>query len=556
MDRYTEDLKYSLRRRLSESVDKGTLRTNDILARNHRQIVADFTDPRQWYYSATHDYIIGLLRESQAYNSGNVFGGRQSVSSRQDRHLVTPSSTVSTADERKRASLIVLPTETSQDLDEIRGLNLRHHEVASGNAHGDSPAKMRDKIENENTLSHEPEFADETRVENTCIPISSSHEFILERSLLVNGPERTDVKESVPTKVGNQSPIESSLPIGKENRADVKCRDHLVSGHNGKQQESTESDTQSAETVPNSNDGLHAYDSTNDHNNIGDISPAMQLYKASKQNRLLPKISNKKAKSSENYRPLDHLQGKMEKSNPTGKCELDNRTNRLGENSEVSLPFIVQSVQTTSQIPQSYVKPSHRARIGGLRTFKHSTELYRDLNQRHDKTGDAPYVEDWIRKVQIKKSTSSPLISGRSKGVRRHPSNTNKGDDERRNPYKSVSLPSDFHPLGSFPPLQARTSLYIYAMKQRSDLNIKFDHYHTSRPQRIDVPAEQQLTFKDDLKQTRNKIDDIEDLLGVLYQSESNLDKVCDTKAQKDFQESSRSRSAGSCNRSQERIPE
>ncbi|XP_071792439.1 uncharacterized protein [Asterias amurensis] len=61
MEDYTEGLRASLNQRMEHALNDNTVKVSDILSKTHAQMVADLTDPREWYYSDAHRYLIDLL---------------------------------------------------------------------------------------------------------------------------------------------------------------------------------------------------------------------------------------------------------------------------------------------------------------------------------------------------------------------------------------------------------------------------------------------------------------------------------------------------------------
>ena len=61
LQEYTEDLRASLNQRMEHALSDNNIKISDILSKTHAQMVADLTDPQEWYYSDAHRYLINFL---------------------------------------------------------------------------------------------------------------------------------------------------------------------------------------------------------------------------------------------------------------------------------------------------------------------------------------------------------------------------------------------------------------------------------------------------------------------------------------------------------------
>lgn len=518
MDRYTEDLKYSLRSQLSESVGKGALRTNDILARGHRQIVADFTDPRQWYYSATHDYVIALMRESQKQNGGSVWGSgsrrRDRGSSTSRRHSSSATHVNDVRPRRKKELFVEIPATTSDDLQQIRG-----------SAEKTSDTKLKkDYISGEGIDLEGSVSLTQTQNSKETTDNGEDNEIAL-LDYLVPGSISPEGKSNIVSKQ------DATVPLRVNNDHNISVLSQDCAGSDIPSNTSVE---KSSTKYQDKSVGIHSKfvtdmesmrESCEDEAIVDEYNvAAMEAYRASKQsqNSCIP---SKKQKVPAAYGDThSYYPGRLESFEPMGK------RGRAGPSlkTAVSLPQIGKNIQTEQ--PEFPRKNRYKVRRGRVGSRKLRLCPLTGLERVSDKTGDLPYVEDWIRKLQI---------NGKDLGSDKHLEPIERVDEtfpfmSQQRPQMAsavqqlMELPTDFKPVTGFQPFQPHPSLYLYSLKQKSDLNVKLQYLDIPKPvkQQTDPGIQQKHSFKDDLTKVRSKVNYIEDRLGELYKSEANLDRI------------------------------
>ncbi|XP_063969821.1 uncharacterized protein LOC135157580 [Lytechinus pictus] len=519
MDRYTEDLKYSLRRRLSESVGKGTLRTDDILARNHRQIVSDFTDPRQWYYSATHDYIIALMRESQKQNGGSVWGSGSRRTERGSSREHSSSTTKGGRQGRHKGSFIEIPTETSEDIQEIRGLAGKTPDI--GIRDKQMQSDKRGEVEGDARSVQTPISKDTNADNNEDGKIAFLDCFVPSR-ISPEGKSNITIKQEATVPLLVNTDLDISVQSRDYTGSDIHVNNRFEKS--GDENHGIQAGVSSEMTTDGgSRDPREDKIETEEYNVL-----AMEAYRASKQSQY-SRTSSKKHKVSVAYgNPhSSYLTGKTESFIPVGKRSK----RRPVLDTAVSLPQIGKTVQTDSdeehQFQMTKLYKVRRGRVGSRR--RRLCPLI-GLERTSDKKGDLPYVEDWIRKLQIngKDLVTDKQLEPIERVDESFPYMSQQRPQITQAAYQEMELPSDFKPVTGFQQFQPLPSLYLYSLKQKSDLKVKLNYFDMPKldKQKTDPGHQQKQSLKEELTQARTKVHVIENRLEELYRGETNLDKI------------------------------
>ncbi|XP_041452483.1 uncharacterized protein LOC121405655 [Lytechinus variegatus] len=520
MDRYTEDLKYSLRRRLSESVGKGTLRTDDILARSHRQIVSDFTDPRQWYYSATHDYIIALMRETQKQNGGSVWGSGSRRTERGSSRGHSSSTTMDGRQGRHKGSFIEIPTETSEDIQEIRGLAGKPPDI--GIRDKQMQSDKRGEVEGDARSVQTPISKDTSAINNEDGKIALLDCFVPSR-ISPEGKSNITIKQeaTVPLHVNTDQDI--SVQSRDYTGSDIHVSSHFEKSSYENHDIQAGVTSEMTTDMDRSRDPCEDKIRTEEYNVL-----AMEAYRASKQSHHSC-TSSKKHKVSVAYgNPHNsYLTGKMESFIPVGKRSK----RRPVLDTAVSLPQIGKTVQTDpDEEHQFQMTKLYKFRRGRVGSRKRRLCPLIGLEKASDKKGDLPYVEDWIRKLQIngKDLVTDKHLEPIERVDEAFPYMSQQRPQIPQSAYQEMELPSDFKPVTGFQQFQPLPSLYLYSLKQKSDLKVKLNYFDMPKldKQKTDPGHQQKQSLKEELTQARTKVHVIENRLEELYRGETNLDKI------------------------------